>query len=129
MEDLAQTLTAVVVEAAADFVHTIQAHSKNDGVGTKKTGYASPDMGPFECEHCVHVRDKGTKCIHPDVLADIEVPKTPDQKLAIVDPKACCNYFHPIDEIKAGGPGSGRHKEGKWIIRTGLFGDKRWGGI
>src|ERR1035438_2138244 len=89
-------ITAAAVVGVSDAVHEmigekeLEAHSANEGAGTKKTGYALPEMGPFECEHCIHVSEKGTRCSHLDVLKDEDVPKTPDQKLAIVDPHACC---------------------------------------
>lgn len=114
--DLKHKIEAALEQLDIDAaVEELLAHNVNEGVGTKKTGYALPEMGPFECEHCVHVSEDGTRCDHPDVLADKDIPKTPNQKLAIVDPHACCNYFHPLDELEAYGTSEGVEKE--WDTR------------
>jgi hypothetical protein len=55
------------------------------GDGTAQSGYATPDLGPFECENCQHFTPPGS-CGHPEVQFDPEVQGT-------VDPQGCCNYF------------------------------------
>jgi len=65
--------------------------------GTKATGYALPELGPFLCIHCEHAQEYGTVCDHPKVMADPDVPKTEDGK-AKIKPGACCNYYHPVRE-------------------------------
>lgn len=77
----------------ADVLH---AHSSAEGVGTKKTGYALPELGPFLCCNCIHAHKQGTRCDHTEVIADEDVPKD-DEQLAIIKPASCCNYFHPLD--------------------------------
>lgn len=69
------------------------AHASTDGVGTKATGYAKPENGPFCCIGCEHVSEGGTRCDHPEVVEDPDVEK--DGKLAIVEPLACCNEYRP----------------------------------
>lgn len=66
--------------------------SQFDPVGTKKSGYAPPGLGPFECEHCEHY-DAGL-CDHPDVEADPEVKKSTDGR-GIVEAEGCCTYYRP----------------------------------
>lgn len=80
--------------AASD--KAICAHSAQEGAGTKKTGYALPEMGPFKCANCVHANEDATRCDHKEVIADEDVPK--EDGLAVIKPKSCCNYFHPEDE-------------------------------
>ena len=101
-----------VDELLAEMSAEICAHSAMDGAGTKSTGYALPEMGPFKCANCIHAGDDATRCDHPKVIADEDVPKAPDQKKAIVHPEACCNYFHPKDEgeIEAYGTSEGAVK-------------------
>lgn len=82
-------------KAAAVVEEKLCAHSAQEGIGTKGVGYALPEMGPFLCANCVHVSKNGTRCDHPEVIADPDVPK--DGKLAVVRPSACCNEFHPVD--------------------------------
>lgn len=55
------------------------------GDGTALAGYVTPDLGPFECENCVHFTAPST-CDHAVVIADPEVNGQ-------VDPEGCCNYF------------------------------------
>ena len=83
------------LNASEEVEEEMCAHSAQEGVGTKATGYALPEMGPFLCVNCVHASKNGTRCDHKEVIADPDVPK--DGKLAVVHPTACCNEFHPID--------------------------------
>jgi hypothetical protein len=55
------------------------------GDGTAQSGYVTPDLGPFECENCVHFQPPG-QCDHPQVTSDPEVQGK-------VDPESCCNFF------------------------------------
>lgn len=57
----------------------------NKGDGTAQSGYATPDLGPFECENCQHFQEPNS-CNHPEVQSDPEVNGQ-------VDPEGCCNYF------------------------------------
>jgi len=62
------------------------------GIGTKRSGYAGPDLGPFRCDNCHHAHDKGHSCDQPEVIQDLG--KGPNGR-AKVDPKGCCNEFYP----------------------------------
>jgi hypothetical protein len=53
--------------------------------GTQASGYATPDLGPFECENCVKFQPPN-QCGDPRVQADPEVQGQ-------VDPEGCCNFF------------------------------------
>jgi hypothetical protein len=55
------------------------------GDGTQASGYVTPDLGPFECENCIHF-DGQSRCNHPQVISDPEVQGQ-------VDPEGCCNFF------------------------------------
>ena len=55
------------------------------GDGTQLSGYATADLGPFECENCQHFTAPSS-CSHPFVIADPDVNGQ-------VDPEGCCNYF------------------------------------
>jgi hypothetical protein len=70
-----------------------------EGVGTKKTGYAGAEYGPFRCSHCVWFKIDKSTCGHPEVIADPEVPKTQDGKLAVVQAGGCCNEFRPNSKL------------------------------
>lgn len=94
VDDLVASLEKEI-KGEAEVEESLCAHSAQEGVGTKKTGYAAPDMGPFLCVNCVHASKNGTRCDHPEVVADPEVPK--EGKLARIEPAACCNEFHPMD--------------------------------
>ena len=93
----------VQIHAAKEEVQSVCAHSYTDGVGTKATGYALPENGPFDCAHCAHADEEADCCDHPAVIADPDVPKDKyeGKTYAKVHPDACCNYFHPKDK---GGP-------------------------
>jgi hypothetical protein len=80
----------------AESVLEVLAHSSYDGAGTKKTGYALPEMGPFKCSNCIHANEDSTRCDHPKVETDPDVPQ--DGGKAVIKPEACCNYFHPKDK-------------------------------
>lgn len=54
--------------------------------GTPKSGYVTPDLGPFKCANCVHF-DGRSRCDEPHVIND---PKVRGH----VEPEACCNYYH-----------------------------------
>lgn len=88
------------VFASKEEVTSVCAHSYTDGAGTKATGYALPEMGPFKCSNCVHIDKGGDCCDHPKVVADPDVPTKEEEgkKLAVVKPDSCCNYFHPKDK-------------------------------
>lgn len=58
---------------------------QNAPIGSKKSGYATPDMGPFQCANCIHFDGKN-QCNHPDVVKD---PQVKGQ----VQPGGCCTYF------------------------------------
>lgn len=72
----------------------VQGHEASEGAGTKKTGYALPEMGPFKCGNCIHYADG--KCDHKEVIDDPDVPK--EDGKAVVKEDACCNFFHPKDK-------------------------------
>lgn len=74
--------------------------SNDKPIGTKATGYAGPEDGPFNCEHCVHFLVPRF-CNHPEVVADKELRKAPGQGalVAIVSPQGCCNEFRPHKQI------------------------------
>jgi hypothetical protein len=55
------------------------------GDGTQQSGYVTPDLGPFECENCVHF-EQPTTCNHPEVVNDPEVQGQ-------VEAEGCCNFF------------------------------------
>lgn len=55
------------------------------GDGTQQSGYVTPDLGPFECDNCVHFQAPSA-CDHPEVVSDPEVNGQ-------VDAKGCCNFF------------------------------------
>jgi hypothetical protein len=55
------------------------------GDGTAQAGYVTPDLGPFECENCIHFEEPNS-CNHPQVMSDPEVQGQ-------VDPEGCCNFF------------------------------------
>ena len=59
------------------------------GDGTALSGYAAPELGPFECENCRHFQPENEQfeknCDQPDVIADPEVTQ--------VEPEGCCNKF------------------------------------
>jgi hypothetical protein len=72
------------------------------GVGTRKSGYATPKDGPFRCGNCVHFHgDSGNsmkaggwgECDHPEVYADQQVDRIGAH--AAVQAQGCCNYFRP----------------------------------
>ena len=93
------------LDAAVD---ELLAHCGNDNapIGSKATGYSGPELGPFLCLNCVHSNREGIRCNHPDVVADPEVEK--DDGLAIIEPAACCNEFHPRHpDMKAYGTSEG----------------------
>ena len=60
-------------------------------VGTKKSGYAGPEFGPFNCVRCVHFSHG--YCNHPDVVSDPQM--TVEDGKAEVDAFGCCTYFRP----------------------------------
>lgn len=92
------------VFAAKEEVKSVCAHSYTDGAGTKATGYALPEMGPFKCANCVHIDAGGDCCDHPKVVADPDVPTKEEdgKKVAVVKAESCCNYFHPKDKGEPG---------------------------
>jgi hypothetical protein len=53
--------------------------------GTAQSGYVTPDLGPFECENCVHFQPPN-QCNQQQVVSDPEVQGQ-------VDPEGCCNFF------------------------------------
>jgi hypothetical protein len=55
------------------------------GDGTQASGYVTPDLGPFECENCIHF-DGQSRCNHPQVISDPEVNGQ-------VEAESCCNFF------------------------------------
>jgi hypothetical protein len=67
----------------------------DSGIGSAQTGYAGPENGPFECDHCIHFDGQGT-CNNPQVQADPEVQGK-------VDAEGCCNLYSPAQEGEAGG--------------------------
>jgi len=72
--------------------------------GSAATGYATPDLGPFECENCIYFQAPGT-CSNPQVVSDPEVQGQ-------VDPEACCNLFTSAhNETQAEEHGSGEESE------------------
>lgn len=61
------------------------ATNTEQGDGTAQSGYVTPDLGPFECDNCIHF-DGQSRCNHPQVQSDQEVQGN-------VDPEGCCNFF------------------------------------
>jgi hypothetical protein len=59
--------------------------SANTQDGTAASGYATPDLGPFECENCAKFSPPN-QCNDPRVQADPEVQGD-------VEPQGCCNFF------------------------------------
>lgn len=59
--------------------------SANTQDGTAASGYATPDLGPFECENCQKFSPPN-QCQDPRVQADPEVQGD-------VEPEGCCNFF------------------------------------
>lgn len=94
MNKLAENLEEILLPKKE--VVEIEAHSGEEGVGTKATGYVLPEMGPFDCYHCLHFKEPDC-CDQKEVIADPDVPKTEDGKCARVHAHACCNEFHPKD--------------------------------
>lgn len=64
--------------------------SDDQGIGSKESGYAGPDMGPFSCANCSHFDGQGS-CDNEKVMADPEVNGK-------VEADGCCNLFRPGDE-------------------------------
>jgi hypothetical protein len=74
------------------------------GVGSKATGYAGPELGPFRCSRCTWYKPLDLccgGCGHPEVIADKAVPKvkTSEGEKASVHADACCNEFRPLTRI------------------------------
>jgi hypothetical protein len=63
------------------------AQPPNPAEGTAQSGYKTPDMGPFECENCIHFQegDGQKNCNQPDVIADPEVTQ--------VEAEGMCKHF------------------------------------
>ena len=65
--------------------------------GTKHSGYAGPEDGPFRCGTCVwfesgkQASHAPGECEHPKVKADQDLKKSKDGD-AIVDAGGCCEY-------------------------------------
>lgn len=55
------------------------------GDGSKQSGYAGPEFGPFSCSNCTHFDGQGS-CDHPEVINDPEVNGQ-------VEADGCCNFF------------------------------------
>jgi hypothetical protein len=53
--------------------------------GSAQSGYATPDLGPFECDNCVHF-EAPNRCNQSQVVSDPEVQGN-------VDAEGCCNLF------------------------------------
>ena len=63
----------------------------NEPIGTKHSGYAGPEDGPFECGRCDHyssINSNHGHCDHPEVEEDLGTP-------AKVAKMGCCTYFRP----------------------------------
>lgn len=86
------------------------------GIGTKKTGYAPPQSGPFFCAHCKYFLAPDG-CVNAAVIADPEVPKEHEEDgslVAEIAPYGCCDLFEPawkaadakFSDALAGGDGS-----------------------
>jgi len=71
-------------------------------IGTRLSGYAGPESGPFECGNCIHFEDEGSTCKHPAVIGDPEIEKN-ENGLAIVEAEGCCNFFRPSPQKKGTG--------------------------
>jgi hypothetical protein len=63
-----------------------------EGVGSVQSGYATPDMGPFECGNCIHFQAPNA-CDHPQVVSDPEVNGQ-------VEEDGCCNLFRPAEQAE-----------------------------
>lgn len=76
--------------------------------GSQASGYATPDLGPFECENC-------TKFQPPNQCGDPRVQQDPEVQ-GQVDPQGCCNFFQSAhnetqDEEHTEGLGGGESDE------------------
>lgn len=110
MENLDPILASMDVEEA---INELMGHECGTGeeekdedlnapIGTKQSGYAKPNQGPFECEHCLHYtegKDELGFCDNTHVLRDDELEDGKCKKgeesrtLKVVAARACCNYF------------------------------------
>ncbi len=68
--------------------------------GTKATGFATADLGPFKCQNCQ--KWNSGICMDHEVAADREIPGrqrrlTHDGHLR-TDPEECCNEFFSLKE-------------------------------
>lgn len=66
------------------------------GDGTPMSGYVTPDLGPFQCDHCQHFQPPSA-CNHPKVMND---PQVQGQ----VSPQGCCNSFKSAGRASDLGP-------------------------
>lgn len=72
-------------------------HRDPSPTGTKHSGYAGPEDGPFKCSNCVWFESGSAasyspgECEHPKVKADPDLAKAPDGD-AIVSRDGCCEY-------------------------------------
>ena len=94
--DLSIAIAQLLAGSSKEEITELCAHDATEGAGTKATGYALPEMGPFKCANCIHVSESNDRCDHPDVIKDPDVPK--ENGKAVVHAESCCNYFHPKDK-------------------------------
>ena len=74
-----------ITQALRGPVQDVQQAPSGAPSGTQQSGYVTPDLGPFECENCVHFQPP-SECNQPEVVSDPEVGGQ-------VDPQGCCNFF------------------------------------
>jgi hypothetical protein len=97
--------------------HKAQADNEAYPIGTRVSGYAGAESGPFECGNCLHFsagpegivpggNAEGSaegRCKHPVVVDDPEVKKDEEEEFAIVEAEGCCNFFRPSPRPHSGG--------------------------
>lgn len=105
MKDLAQDITAAVIEGAADYVHSLA--SKPTYPEDHKAGMRVP-KGGSSCQSCEYLAGDGKECSN-----EYFQKWNGSNKLPAPADEYCSDWYEPEKEIKAGGPGSGRHK-GQW---------------
>ncbi len=74
------------------------------GTGTRETGFATADLGPFHCRNCR--KWKSEVCLDAGVAADHEVPER-EQRLTSdghlqTGADECCNEFLSLKDDQGG---------------------------
>ena len=96
---LLQEIQAAAIEGVADVVHAVQDPTYPDN---HKAGMRVP-KGGSSCANCKYLADNKTDCTSTYFQKWNGSPKIPGK----ID-EYCSDWYEPNEEIKAGGPGSGR---------------------